>query len=264
MLSTGPSLLDAAGLTVSVGAVQSGGAGGWDVLQTQPLQDATQSARQDVQQLVESVSGRDFQWPDRYELLGFCRESDSILAAVLLFLGIIYSAFGYTIFKLAVTLNVAGLGVWAGWFVGKQFDARLPAMVIGGVLFAALAWPAMRFAVAVCGGLVGFVIGVAIWRSLGMADNYAAAGGAIGAVFLFMLSFSLFKVTILTFTAIQGAVMLLAGLLGLLLKYPPVDEPVSQWLVEQPALLPITLLSLSLVALLFQQQWHRQAAEASD
>jgi hypothetical protein len=244
-------------------------ADGWDVLDPAPAQELAGGARtavgEDVKEMVESVStGRGPHWPDRHELLGYCREVDSILAAVMLFFGIIYCAFGYTLFRLAVTLNVAGLGIWAGFFVGKQFDARLPGMVIGGVLFAALAWPAMRLAVAVCGGLVGFVIGVAVWRSLGMADNYAAAGGLIGAIFLFMLSFSLFKLSILAFTAIQGAVMILAGVLGLLLKYPQADEKLTTWTTQQPAVLPITLLALSLVALIFQQQWHRQAAAEAD
>jgi hypothetical protein len=225
------------------------------------VQEAAGGVQEDVREMMESVSsGRELRWPDRHELLGYCREVDAILAAILLFFGVIYSAFGYTLFRLAVTLNVAGLGVWAGFFAGKSFDARLPGMVIGGVLFAALAWPAMRLAVAVCGGLVGFVIGVAVWRSLGMADNYAAAGGLIGAIFLFMLSFSLFKLSILAFTAIQGAVMILAGVLGLLLKHPRTDEQITNWTTQQPALLPIVLLALSLIALIFQQQWHRQVA----
>ena len=261
--------------------IQSAGTDGWDVLGgagparetagagAQAARDIAQGARsgvqEDVREMVESVSsGGELRWPDRHELLGYCRDVDAILAAILLFFGIIYSAFGYTLFRLAVTLNVAGLGIWAGFFAGKQFDARLPGMVIGGVLFAALAWPAMRLAVAVCGGLVGFVIGVAVWRSLGMEDNYAAAGGLIGAIFLFMLSFSLFKLSILAFTAIQGAVMIMAGVLGLLLKHPRSYEQITNWTTQQPALLPIVLLALSLIALIFQQQWHRQAAGEPD
>ncbi len=79
-----------------------------------------------------------------------------------------------------------------------------------------------------------------------------------------MLSFSLFKLSILAFTAIQGAVMIIAGVLGLLLKYPRVDERITTWTSQQPAILPIALLALSLIALIFQQQWHRQAASESD
>ena len=244
---------------------------GWEILlqatqKAKPTTDRAAELRRGAEDAstaaIEGVAGaREFKWPDRGELLGYCREADSILAAVLLFLGLAFSVFGLTLFKLVVTVNVAGLGVWAGFLVGRMFDARLPGMVIGGLLFAALAWPAMRFAVAACAGLVGFVVGVALWRALGMADAYAPAGGAIGAIFLFMLSFSLFKLSVLAFTAIQGATMLVGGLLGLLLKYPRVDEPVVRWTTEQPALLPITLLSLSVVALLFQQQWHKQAKE---
>jgi hypothetical protein len=229
------------------------------------IKDTAQAVQDQVRQTIETAAGdRELRWPDRADLINYCRECDSIMAAVLLFFGIVYAAFGYTLFKMAATLNIAALGVWLGWLVGKQFDARLPAMVIGGVLFAALAWPAMRVAVALCSGIVGFVIGVAIWRALGMADNYAAAGGIIGAIFLFMLSFNLFKLSILAFTSAQGAVMFLGGLLGLLMKYPRVDEPVTHWTSQQPALLPITLLALSLLALLYQQHWHRAQPKEDD
>ena len=61
---------------------------------------------------------------------------------------------------------------------------------------------------------IGFVIGVAVWRALGMADTYAPAGGLIGAIFLFMLSFILLRLSIMIFTAVQGVVMLLGGLLS--------------------------------------------------
>lgn len=277
-LAPGPS---APGQADSVSAVLARGLqeGDWDImLQSSDPQDssageqAAQAVRdsgtalsEGVRETIQSVTGvSEPHWPDRQELLAYCREADSIFAAVLLFFGIIYAAFGYWLFRMAATLNIAALGVWLGWLVGKQLDARLPAMVIGGVLFAALAWPAMRVAVAVCSGIVGFVIGVAVWRALGMSDTYAAAGGCIGGIFLFMLSFSLFKLSILAFTAAQGAVMFLGGLLGLVLKYPQVDEPVTQWVDQQPALLPITLLALSLIALLYQQHWNRAAGKDED
>ena len=56
----------------------------------------------------------------------------------------------------------------------------------------------------------------------------------------------------------------LAGLLGLVLKYPNVDEAVTRWNEDQPALLPIALLALTLVALLYQQHWHRPQGDEDD
>lgn len=212
---------------------------------------------EEQEQVVVQPPAWDPHFPDRENLLETCREMDSILAAVLLFAGIVYSAFGYTLFKLAVIANIGGLGAWAGWWFGKQLNAPVPGMILGAVLAAAIAWPAMRYTVAACAGLIGFIVGIAVWRALGMADNYAPAGGLIGGIFLFMLSFILFKLSIMTFTATQGAVMLLGGLLGMFMKYPEVDDPVTDWVLGQPVILPVALLALGLFGLLFQQHYHR-------
>ena len=229
----------------------TGGGDQWTALDGAADLGATQS--------VVAVESQ-LRWPDREKLLTECREMDSILAAVLLFCGFAYSAFGYTLLKLVAMANVAGLGVWAGFWVGRLFDARVPGMLVGGVLAAAAAWPAMRYTVALCAGLVGFVVGVAAWRSCGLLDAYAPAGGAIGAIFLFMLSFVLFKLSVITFTSVQGVVMLLGGVLGLLMKAPEIDEPVTHLTGEHRVVLPIAILALSVVAILFQHGWTREPA----
>lgn len=207
---------------------------------------------------TETVVG--FKWPDQPDLLQHCREMDNILAAVLLFCGVAYAGFGYQLFKLLACANLAALGVWGGWWVGRHFDATLPGMVVGGVLMAALAWPVVKAAVASCGAIVGFVIGCAVWRACGLLDVYAPAGGAIGAIFLFMLTFSLFKLSVVVFTAIQGTVMLLAGLLGLLMKATEVDQPVTEWTTQYPVILPVVLFSLSVIGVFFQQGYSTAPA----
>ena len=206
----------------------------------------------------ETTLSPGMQYPDQGDLLTICRETDNILAAVLLFAGVIYSVFGFSLFQLAAVANIGGLGVWAGWWIGKQFDAAATGMILGGVIAAAAAWPAMRYTLAACGGIIGFVVGVAVWRALGLADPYAPAGGLIGAIFLFMLSFIQLRISIMAFTAIQGAVMLLGGLLGLLMKYPLVDDPVTAWVADQPVILPVVLFALSVASVLFQQHYNRE------
>lgn len=195
------------------------------------------------------------QWPDQADLLQWCRESDNIIAAVLLFAGVVYALFGHQVYRLLACVNIAGLGVWAGWWVGRQYDAPIPGMIVGGVIAAAMAWPAVKVAVAACGGIVGFAIGCAVWRALALADVYAPAGGAIGAVFLFMLSFIVFRGSIIAFTATQGAVMFTGGLLGIVLKYPDFDEPITQWIAEHPVILPVALFALSVVGVFYQQAY---------
>lgn len=230
----------------------------YETLAADPPAEATEPAT-----LVETTeSAPAFEWPNQPDLLQHCREMDNILAAVLLFCGVAYAGFGYQLFKLLACANVAALGVWGGWWVGGQFDAKLPGMVIGGVLAAALAWPVVKAAVASCGAIIGFVVGCAVWRAFGLLDVYAPAGGAIGAVFLFMLTFSLFKLSVVTFTAVQGAVMLLAGLLGLLMKASEVDDPVTEWTTQYPVILPVVLFSISVIGVFFQQSYHTVPAES--
>ena len=224
----------------------------------------------DVTDRTEESSGQEesmtigipsMKWPDQIDLLDRCREMDNILAAVLLFAGVGYAAFGYGMFKLLACLNVAAAGAGAGWLVGREFDAALPGTIIGGVLAAAIAWPLVKLAVAGCGATIGFVVGCAVWRSLGLLDAYAPAGGLIGAVFLFMLTFSLFRLSVITFTAVQGVIMLLAGLLGLVLKAPEVDGMVTGWTSDYPVALPVAIFALSVIAIFFQQSYSAEAVE---
>ena len=207
--------------------------------------------------VVASSAGFEPHWPDRGEMLDGCRATDGLLAAVLLVAGAGYLVAGYTLFKLLVVLNVAALGAWGGWYVGRGFGQPLAGSAVGAILAGAAAWPAMRYTVALCAALIGFAAGVAVWRSLGLLDAYAPAGGLVGAVFLSMLSFVLFKLSIITFTSLQGAVMLAAGALGLLMKYDAVAAPIRRWTDQQPVVLPVALLVVAVVGVLFQQHYHR-------
>ena len=230
----------------------------WGVLDD--LQGVGLKAPAEAEQVVESVAasaGFAPHWPGRAELLDACRATDGVLAAVLLVAGIGYLFVGYMLFKLLVVLNVAGLGAWGGWWLGDRFGHPLAGMAVGGVVAAAVAWPAMRYAVAFCAAVVGFAAGVAVWRSTGLLDAYAPAGGMVGAVFLAMLSFVGFKLSIIAFTSVQGGILLLGGALSLALKYDGLGEPTRRFCEGQPLALPLALLVVSLAGVIFQQHSYR-------
>jgi hypothetical protein len=189
---------------------------------------------------------------DRDDLLDHCREMDHVLAMVLLATGIVYALFGRQWDRLLVTLNWAGLGVWLGWFLGKMIEAPTGGMIVGGAMGAAAALPSMRLTVSIGSAIVGFVLGAAIWRSFGLLDAYTPAGGAVGAVFLAMLTFVRLRVSITVLTAAQGAVLLLAGLLGTLMKYPDVEEPVGWLTQEYPVSLPVAVFAVAVGAIVYQ------------
>ena len=96
-----------------------------------------------------------------------------------------------------------------------------------------------------------------MWRSLGLLDAYAPAGGLVGAVFLSMLTFVLFKLSVMAFTSLQGTALLAAGALGLLTKYDAVGGPIRDLSDARPLVLPVALLVVAVVGLLFQQHSYR-------
>ncbi len=194
-------------------------------------------------------------WPDRTDLIELAAGTDAVLATVLVALGAAAALYGYRMYRGLAALALAGLGVWGGWLVAKPYDATTAGMMLGGVVAAAAAWPSARLSVALCGGIVGAVIGGAAWRALGLADAYTPAGATIGLVFLVMLVFvSLRAAAILTFGTL-GVVLLLGGLLGLLMRYGIIADLVHDQVASSPVLLPAILLMLVVVCSFVQQAW---------
>ena len=159
-------------------------------------------------------------WPDQAELVRWCHAINAPTAAILLVLGEVYLAFGFWSFRAFIMLNFAFLGAWLGTWLGGQYGRPVPAAIVCAVAFGALCWPLMRGAVSLTGIILGAILGVYAWRAWGLEPGFGWAGGAIGAVFLGMLAFSVFKGSVILFTSLQGAAMLLFGALGPALQIP--------------------------------------------
>ena len=198
-------------------------------------------------------------WPQQADVLELCRALHPGTSAVLIGLGLVYLTFGYAIFKYLVTLNAILIGVWLGVLAGNTFEQPVPGAVVGGLLAAALTWPMLRWAVAVLGAALGFAVGVSFWTGTGFEPRYAAAGGLIGAVTLGLTSFIAYRLSVVWFLALQGAVMLVLGLLGTFFQFGATGPAVGDALANQPLILPIALL----VPLVFGLMYQRQPAAAA-
>ena len=187
------------------------------------------------------------------DLLHTCREMNPAVAVILIAAGIIFLLWGYYAFKALVTLNAAAMGAWLGTMLGKEAGGALPAACIGAFIGAAVAWPLMKYAVAVMGGVIGMTVGMCVWRSAGLDPNFAAAGGGMGMIFFGMLSFILFRTSVMLFTSAQGAVMLIFGVLGLVFKINGFDTHVIDTkLAGSPMLMPIVVGFAAIAGLLYQ------------
>jgi hypothetical protein len=187
------------------------------------------------------------------DLLAECRDMHAGVAVVLLFAGIIFLLWGYFAFKALVTLNAAVLGALAGAMIGNRTGAPVPAALIGMFIAAVVTWPLMKYAVAVMGGLIGMAIGMSLWRSFGLDPNFAASGGGMGLIFFGMLSFILFRTSVMMFTSLQGSLMLIAGILGLIYKMQSVDGTfIDTKLTVSPFIMPMTVGFATVCGIIYQ------------
>ena len=199
-------------------------------------------------------------WPVQVDLLQWCRDSGPGIAVVLILTGIVFLLFGYSIFKVLVTLNAAVLGGYIGMLLGERSGVEVPAAIVGGLIAATAAWPTMRYSVAIMGGLFGAVLGVTFWRLSNLDPAFGWSGGMTGMVFLGLLSFLLFRECIITYTSLQGSVMLVFGILGLVLKYQEVGDPLTHHFTLKPFLLPLSIFIPTLCGFIYQKAMLPMAA----
>jgi hypothetical protein len=198
--------------------------------------------------------------PREGDLLGWCQHMSPGVAALLVMVGIVYLLFGFQIFKILVLLNAAIFGGFAGACAGGEGESAVAAALIGAVLAAAIAWPTMKYAVALMGGLFGGLLGASIWHAIGLDPNVVWAGAIIGVVALGLLSFVLFRGSVMMYTSLQGSFMLVFGILGLICKYAEVETELSGHLAVRPFLLPGLIVVPAVLGLVYQQHSHTTAA----
>jgi len=196
------------------------------------------------------------QWPGQTDLISWCNQMGPGLATLLVLGGIVYLVFGVYLYKVLITINLAIVGAYVGAVIGFKTGgngAMIPWALIGAFCCAALAWPLMKYAVALMGGLYGFLLGAAVWRTGALEANYAWAGGGMGLIGFGMLSFILFRGSIMMYMSLQGSVMLVFGLLGLIFKYQTLSPKLAASLSEQPIVLPLSIFIPAVLGLIYQQ-----------
>jgi hypothetical protein len=193
------------------------------------------------------------QWPAQADLLGWCQDMGPATAVLLVLAGAVYLALGWHLFRMLVMLNAALLGAFLGALIGERLDSVAACAFFGGFTAAAVAWPLMDYAVSIMGAVVGGVLGASIWCIAGQEPAMAWAGAMTGMVAFGMLSFILFRGSVIMFTSLQGAFMLIFGVLGLLCKYQAIAPAVAKGLAVHPMVLPAAVFVPALVGLLFQQ-----------
>jgi hypothetical protein len=201
--------------------------------------------------------------PQQSQLLQDLTTAEIFFPVALIIIGGLLMAFGFKAYKWIVLLNFVAIGWWLGsqLFLNAETadkgadDLMIVSQVAGAMLMGIVAWPLLRWSVAACGGFVGFGIGMVVWAYCGQPVNMAWAGGLVGLVVLGMLSFVLFKTSVILFTSIEGAALFVFGTCALLLRYAPWEKQVATS-VNKPILIPMVITTIAAISLFWQHQQH--------
>jgi hypothetical protein len=187
------------------------------------------------------------------------------LAVLMLGCGLVYTLEGWKIFKVLVVVNVAVFGALVGNWLGAMAGGEktwVYTTIAGALLLGGLAWPLMKYAVSLLGGLFGSVVGYALWAYvtstiLDRPDlmQYAWIGGVVGLITLGLLAFVILKFVVRFITSLQGAVMIVGGALAMLLKY--LGEDLERPLRENSHLVLVLVGVPTVIGFVFQSCWFK-------
>jgi hypothetical protein len=68
-----------------------------------------------------------------------------------------------------------------------------------------------------------------------------------------MIAFVVFRGSVIMYMSLQGSVMLIFGILGLVYKYQDIAPQVTEKMTLKPFLLPLSILIPALLGLIYQQ-----------
>ncbi len=204
----------------------------------------------------------------------------AIWAVVFMIVGILCLFNGPKFYKVATVAVAGAIGTFGGYWLGQHIDA--PYIVAGalGLLFAVVAFPLMKYAVSVFGGLAGAFIGANLWAGISHAVNTAASkggnattvmpegsywiGALIGLIVCGMLAFVVFKLSVELFTSVSGATLAVLGVLALLLSFEPWRESVSSGVTANKLVIPLLVFVPAIIGLILQETRSHGGAQPSD
>ncbi len=192
-------------------------------------------------------------------------DASPLIALALVGIGLLFLTQGWKFYRQLITLNAAYLGL----LIGRRYAERMTephldlVLILGfGAVFAALAWPAIKWAVSLFGGVIGGLAGFALWRYTAMAFDapdlaeLAWVGGLMGVIIMGLLAFVIFQVVVVIVTSFQGGVLLVSGLLTLAFALDGPDRSLFRRLDTEVALIPLMVFIPTIIGAIFQENKH--------
>jgi hypothetical protein len=171
---------------------------------------------------------------------------------------------GYKFHKSATVALALVIGLFAGYWMSLRLNIQAPYLIAGcvGILLAVVAFPLMKYTVALLGGLSGAFVGANLWSSIAAVSGNADAvqhhwiGALVGLVICGMLAFVVFKLSVVFTTSVSGSLLAVFGVVALLLNFPSdaLRGSISSSLTSHAIILPMLVLVPAVIGLIMQEK----------
>jgi len=171
--------------------------------------------------------------------------------------GVIPLMYGWRIYKVLTVIGFGLLGLFLGMWIGQQFEKAILFSVIGAVLLLVLALPLMRWAISILGAIAGAFLAAGVWHAVNLPQQFVWAGALIGLVAGGMISFVIFKMSVMLYTSFSGTSLIIVGIFALIYRYETfVNDPPTTHLnhlyYDNHWFLPLLLVGGTLVGIILQ------------
>lgn len=233
------------------------------------------------------------------ELVGKLGQLGEIWALAFVIMGLVCLLNGYKFHRVVTVSLLVVLGAVFGYWMGLEIKG--PPFVVAAmlaVLLGVLAFPLMKYAIAVLGGLSGAFIGANLWVAVARFVNPPAegteaaatatasttnetllqagaympvdafwVGALIGLIVCGFGAFILSKISIHLFTTVSGSTIAVFGVIALLLSIDTFRETVASELTRSPLIIPLLVFVPAAVGFMMQEKasgaWGGGGADAA-
>lgn len=180
----------------------------------------------------------------------------SLEALTFISFGMVCLLYGWRVFKILVVISFALFGLWAGMFISSKIgEAGGPVIsVLLGIVFAIASIPLMKYAVSILGAISGGLITAGVWHAAALPETYIWAGALVGIVAGGMISFIVFRMSVILFSSLAGSALIITGIMALLHIYQPTSQGLENLYFNQQWFLPTVLIIPALLGLYMQHK----------
>ncbi|MCF7973575.1 MAG: hypothetical protein K9N55_07150 [Phycisphaerae bacterium] len=170
--------------------------------------------------------------------------------------GVVCLFYGWRIFKILVCICFALAGLSAGVWLNHYIEGNVIWLAaIFAAICAFFAVPLMRYGVSFLGAVAGGVLTTGLWLAFGLPLNYWWAGALVGVVAGGMLSFIVFKGSVMLFTSLGGSTLMITGILAICHLYIFTGpDKIHNMLLNEKWFLPVILVAPMLIGMYFQNK----------